>query len=142
MPSRWSPGQSALAIVAVLALVAAVLGCGALRAEMASNASQPQMAGSSAGPLSIPMHADHESVPVRRLDLGSTVDDDKAFKNVGLKRDRGTTLALSTPRQSGSSVPSAVGMIWPQRRVDTPARAPASRPPGQNILIRYCVARC
>lgn len=142
MPSRWSRGKSAWAIVAVLALVAAVLGCGALRAEMASNASHSEMAGSSAGPLSIPMHSDHESVPVRRLDLGSTVDDDKAFKNAGLKRDRGTTFALSTPRQSGSSIPPAVGMIWPQRRVDTPARAPASRPPGQDILIRFCVARC
>jgi hypothetical protein len=131
-----------LAIVAALALVAAVLGCGALRAEMAANALQPEVVVSSASPLSNPMHPDHESVPVRRLGVGSTVNDDKAFKSAGLKRDRGSTLALSTPRQSDSSVPPTVGIIWSQRRIDTPARAPASSPVGHNILIHFCVARC
>ncbi|WP_237394471.1 hypothetical protein [Mycobacterium intracellulare] len=131
-----------MAIVAALALVAAVLGCGALRAEMAANASPPEAAASSVSPLSNPVHSDHESVPVRRLGVGSTVNDDKAFKSVALKRDRGSTFALSTPRQSGSSAPPTLGIIWSQQRVDAPARAPASSPAGHNILIQFCVARC
>lgn len=142
MFSRWSRRKSALAIVAALALVAAVLGCGALRAEMAANAAPPEVAASSVSPLSNPMHPDHESVPVRRLGVGSTVNDDKAFKSVALKRDRGSTFALSTPRQSGSSTPPTLGIMWSQQRVDTAARAPASSPVGPNILIQFCVARC
>lgn len=109
---------------------------------MAANASQPEVAVSSAGPLSNPTHPDHESVPVRRLGVGSTVNDDKAFKGGGLKRDRGSTFALSAPRQSGSSVPPTLGIIWSQPPGDTPARAPASSPTEQNRLIHFCVARC
>ncbi|WP_231995090.1 hypothetical protein [Mycobacterium sp. 852002-10029_SCH5224772] len=131
-----------MAIVAALALVAAVLGCGALRAETAANASPPEVAAASANPLSNPMHPDHESVPVRRLGVGSTVNDDNAFKSAALKRNRGSTFALSTPRQSGSSTPPTLGIIWSQQRVDTPVRALASSPMGQNLLIQFCVARC
>jgi hypothetical protein len=109
---------------------------------MAANALQPEVVVSSASPLSNPMHPDRESVPVRRLGVGSTVNDDKAFKSAGLKRDRGSTFALSTPRQSGSSAPPTLGIIWSQQRVDAPARAPASSPAGHNILIQFCVARC
>lgn len=141
MFSWWPRRQPALAIVAALALVAAVVGCGALRAEMAADASPPEVA-ASVSPISNPMHPDHESVPIRRLGVGSTVNDDKAFKSAGLRRDRGSTFALSTPRQSGSSVPPTLGMIWTQQRSDTPARAPASSPIGQNLLIHFCVARC
>lgn len=141
MFSRWSGRQSALAIVAALALVAAVLGCGALRAEMAASAAPPEAA-SSVSPISNPLNSDHESVPVRRLGVGSTVNDDKAFKSAAVKRDRGSTFALSTPRQSGSSAPPTLGIIWSQQRVDTPARPPASGPAGHNILIQFCVARC
>ncbi|MCA2242323.1 MULTISPECIES: hypothetical protein [Mycobacterium] len=108
---------------------------------MAANASPPEVAASSVSPLSNPIYPDHESVPVRRLGVGSTVNDDKAFKSAALKRDRGSTFALSTPRQSGSSAPPAVGVIWSQQRVDTPARAPATSPVGHNIF-QYCVARC
>ncbi|TAM72235.1 MAG: hypothetical protein EPN51_04240 [Mycobacterium sp.] len=109
---------------------------------MATNALQPEVAVSSASPLSNPMHADHESLPVRRLGVGSTVNDDKAFKSAGLKHDHGSTFALFTPRKSDSSVPPTVGIIWSQPRIDTPARAPASSRVGQNILIQFCIARC
>lgn len=109
---------------------------------MAANAAPPEVAPSSVSPISNPIHSDHESVPVRRLGVGSTVNDDKAFKSAAVKRDRGSTFALSTPRQSGSSAPPTLGIIWSQQRVETPARPPASSPAGHNILIQFCVARC
>ncbi|ORB05114.1 hypothetical protein BST30_15010 [Mycobacterium mantenii] len=97
---------------------------------------------SSIGPVSGPTALTTESAPVRRVGVGSTVNDDQAFKSGGLKRFRSTTVALSTPRPSGSAVPPTVGILRFQQRVDAPARAPASSSVSQNLLIRFCIARC
>lgn len=140
MPSRWSP-QSVSAIVAVLALLAVLLGCAFLRAATTTDA-LPAAVASSTSPVSGPTELTNNSVPVRRLGVGSTVNDDKVFKSGGLKRDRATTLALSTPRPAGSAVPPLVGVVQSDQRVDAPARAPVSSCVDQNLLIRFCVARC
>lgn len=142
MPSRWSRRQCASTIVAALALLAAVLGFGALRTESRADVVQPDAVAISAGPVSGPMQLNNDSVSVRRLGVGSTVNDDKAFKSGGVKRDRLTALAFSTPRSAGSAVPPTVGVIWSAQRVDVPARAPSLCSTDQNLLIRFCVARC
>ncbi|ETZ41732.1 hypothetical protein L838_4634 [Mycobacterium avium MAV_120709_2344] len=141
-PARWSRRQSASAIVAVLTLVAAVLGCAALRVEMAGDASQPGMVASAAELASGPARLNHEPVPARRLGIGSTVNDDLAFKSPGLKRDRATAFAFSTPRSSDSLVAPTAGVIGWQQRVDTPPRPPTPVPAGHNLRIQFCVARC
>jgi hypothetical protein len=142
MLPRWSRRQAASAIVAALALLAVVLGCGSLRAATTTGASQPPVAASSASPVTGPTQLTNDSVPVRRMGVGSTVNDDNAFKSGGLKRGRATPLALSTPRSSGSAAPPMVGIVRSQHRVNAPARAPASSCVDQNTLIRFCVARC
>jgi hypothetical protein len=142
MPSRWLPRRSVLAIVAALALVAAVLGCGAVHAQMAALASQSSSAAPSASPDSGPTQLHSAAAPVRRLGVGSTVNDDKAFRSAGLKRDRATTLALSTPRWSDSATPPSVGTVRSEQRSDTPAGRPICRSVVHNLLIQFCVARC
>ncbi len=57
---------------------------------MAGDASQPGMVASAAELASGPARLNHEPVPARRLGIGSTVNDDLAFKSPGLKRDRAT----------------------------------------------------
>ncbi|RAU96214.1 hypothetical protein DQP58_10775 [Mycobacterium colombiense] len=102
----------------------------------------PPAVAASAGPVSGPMQLSHDSVPVRRIGVSSTVNDDKAFKGGGIKRFRPTTLAFSTPRSPGSAAPAVVAVIRAEQRADAPARAPASSCVDQDLLIRFCVARC
>ncbi|ORA20460.1 hypothetical protein BST14_02215 [Mycobacterium arosiense ATCC BAA-1401 = DSM 45069] len=93
-------------------------------------------------PVPGPMQLSNDAVPIRRLGVGSTVNDDKAFKGGGLKRDRPTALAFSTPRPAGPATPPMVAILRSEQRSDPPARAPASSCVEQNLLIRFCVARC
>jgi hypothetical protein len=79
--------------------------------------------------------------PHSHPDFGSTLNDDKAFKSAGLKRDRPTTFSLSVPRWpwTPSSLASATGS---QRPVDAcPSRAPSTVLAGQDLLTKLCVSR-
>ncbi len=81
------------------------------------------------------------STPQRHPDFGSTLNDDKAFKSAGLKRDRPPTFSLAAPRWSWtpSSLATATGA---QRRVDaSPSRAPSTVLAGQDLLAKLCVSR-
>ncbi|WP_082948080.1 hypothetical protein [Mycobacterium sp. 852002-51613_SCH5001154] len=81
------------------------------------------------------------SAPRSHPDFGSTLNDDKAFKSAGLKRDRPTTFSLSVPRWSWtlSSLASATGA---QRPLDVgPSRAPSTVLAGQDLLTKLCVSR-
>ncbi|MCV7310028.1 hypothetical protein [Mycobacterium paraffinicum] len=81
------------------------------------------------------------SAPRSHPDFGSTLNDDKAFKSAGLKRDRPTTFSLAVPRWSWalSSLASATGA---QRPLDAcPSRAPSTVLAGQDLLTKLCVSR-
>ncbi|RAV11098.1 hypothetical protein DQP57_12380 [Mycobacterium colombiense] len=113
-----------------------------MRAATTTGPWQPPAVASSTSPVSGPTQLSNDSVPIRRLSAASTVNDDKAFKSGGLKRNRSTPIALSTPRSPASAAPPMVGIVRSQQRVDAPARAPAETCVDQNLLIRFCVARC
>lgn len=110
---------------------------------MAANSHQSHVATSpSANPEWTTTQVHSATVPVRRLGVGSTVNDDKAFRNAGFQCNRATILALSTPRSFGSAAPPAVDNIRPVQRFHAPARPPASSSVVHNVVIQFCVARC
>lgn len=139
-PSRWSRRRSAVAVVAGLSLIAAALGCWALRTEIATDTSAPVVAALSA-PDAGQGHRADGSATARHADFGSTLDDDKAFKSAGLKRDRPTTFSLSTPR-SPWTPSSLAAAAWTVRPGEPCCRAPATVLAGQNLLAQLCVCRC
>jgi hypothetical protein len=81
------------------------------------------------------------SAPQIHPDLGSDLNDDKAFKSAGLKRDRPTTFSLSVPRWSWtpSSLASAGGAQRPLNACSS--RAPSTVLAGQDLLTKLCVSR-
>ncbi|UXA08716.1 hypothetical protein KXD96_11970 [Mycobacterium sp. SMC-2] len=118
---------------AALSLFAAAFGFWAVQVGTAAGAPQPAAAG--------PLQLRDGSAPHSHSDFGSTLNDDKAFKSAGLKRDRPTTFWLSVPRSSWtpSSLASVIGA---QRPIDacTP-RAPSTVVTGQDLLTKLCVSR-
>lgn len=139
-PSRRPRRQPALAVFAVLSLFAAAFGCWALQAGAAASASQ-QPAVSAVAPDTGALQFNNGSAPKSHPDFGSTLNDDKAFKSAGLKRDRPTTFSLSVPRESWplSSLTPAIGA---QRPTDacTP-RAPSTFLAVPDLLTTLCVSR-
>ncbi|WP_256251014.1 hypothetical protein [Mycobacterium malmoense] len=120
-----------IAIVAALSLFAAALGCWALRAEIAVGT--PQSVAASPGAAAGSAWASHPG-------FGSTLNDDKAFKSAGLKRDRPMTFALSAPRSFWLPTPlgSSAGARQPG---DTCPRAPSAGVTGHDLLTKLCVSR-
>lgn len=102
----------------------------------------PQHAAVSAvAPDAGPPQFNDGSAPKSHPDFGSTLNDDKAFKSAGLKRDRPTTFSLSVPRGSWplSSLAPAIGA---QRPTDACAtRAPSTGLAAQDLLTTFCVSR-
>jgi hypothetical protein len=129
-----------LAVVAVLAFLAAVLGCWALRVEVIG-APQAETASPVAAPATSHGRFSAEWATVCRPDLDSTVNDDKAFKSAGLKRDRQTTFSIDVPRSSGSAMPSIERATRWQQPGDAASRAPTTVVADQNRLIQFCVDR-
>lgn len=74
-------------------------------------------------------------------DFGSTLNDDKAFKSAGLKRNRPMTFSLSVPRWSWT--PSLLAYAAKaQRHVGASSpRAPSTVLAGQDLLTKLCVSR-
>jgi hypothetical protein len=135
-PSRW---RSVVAIVAGLSLVAAALGCWTLRPEIAAGPSAPVVASLSA-PDAGPGHLTDGSTPANRADFGSTLNDDKAFKSGGLKRDRATTFSLSAPRSPWTPA-SLAPVVWARGPGEVGCRASATVVAGQTLLAQLCVCR-
>lgn len=137
---RWLRRRSAVAIVAGLSLIAAALGCWALRTEIVTGTSAPAVVALST-PDAGQGHLTDGSATASHADFGSTLNDDKAFKSAGLKRDRPTTFSLSTPRSPWT--PSSLALAaWTARPGEPCCRAPATVLAGQNLLAQFCVCRC
>ncbi|MEB3983992.1 hypothetical protein OQ968_22340 [Mycobacterium sp. 663a-19] len=137
-PSRWSRQRPAIVIVAALSLFAAALGCSAL--QISADASAPPCVSVSvfdAGPV----HHKDGSALACHSDFGSTLNDDKAFKSAGLKRDRPPTFPLTVPRSLWSTPAVAGGARW-QQWGHPSTRAPVTTVAGQGLLTQLCVARC
>ncbi|OBI33777.1 hypothetical protein A5709_21075 [Mycobacterium sp. E1386] len=133
------PRRSAVAVIAALSLFAAAFGFWAL--QVAATAGPPQHVAVSIAATDTGPQIRDGSTPHSHPDFGSTLNDDKAFKSAGLKRDRPTTFSLSVPRWSWtlSSLASAAGA---QRPLDAcPSRAPSTFLAGQDLLTKFCVSR-
>lgn len=81
------------------------------------------------------------SAPQSHPDFGSTLNDDKAFKSAGLKRDRPMTFSPAVPRWSWT--PSSLAYAAKaQRRVGAGSpRPPSTVLAGQDLLTKLCVSR-
>lgn len=138
-PSRWSRRRSAVAVVAGLSLIAAALGCWTPRPETAAGPSAPVVVSLSA-PDGGQAHLTDGSTPAPRADFGSALNDDKAFKSGGLKRDRATTLSLTAPRTPWT--PSSLAPVsWARGPGQASCRASATVVVAQNLLAQLCVYR-
>ncbi|WP_082946272.1 hypothetical protein [Mycobacterium sp. E1747] len=126
-----------MAVVAALSLFAAAFGFWAL--QVATQAGPPQPVSVSAAATG-PAQFGDISASRTHPDFGSTINDDKAFKSAGLKRDRPTTFSLSAPRSAWtlSSFASATGA---QRPIEAcSSRAPSTVVAAQ-LLTMLCVSR-
>ncbi|WP_082968194.1 hypothetical protein [Mycobacterium scrofulaceum] len=127
-----------MAVFAALSLFAAAFGFWALQVGTQAGSSQHgavPAAATATAPSGV------SSAPQPHPDFGSALDDDKAFKSAGLKRDRPTTFSLSVPRWAWtlSSSASATG-AQPPIEACSP-RAPSAVLAAQDILTIFCVSR-
>ncbi|OBH99282.1 hypothetical protein A5679_19855 [Mycobacterium scrofulaceum] len=136
--SSHSPRRHpAVAVFAALSLFAAAFGFWALQVGTQAGSSQH---GAVPAAATAPAPSGVSSAPRPHPDFGSTLDDDKAFKSAGLKRDRPTTFSLSVPRWAWTlSFASATGA---QRPIEACSpRAPSTVLAAQDILTIFCVSR-
>jgi hypothetical protein len=134
-----SSRRSVVAVVAALSLLAAAFGYGALRTAAIAQASPPVAASLlyfDAGPA----HVGADFAPARHLHPVSTLNDDKAFKSGGLKRDRPPTFTFDAPRAFSSSAPVSWTTSVGTRRGGG-ARAPSTVHACNNLLTQLCVSR-
>lgn len=134
-----SPRRYVVAIVAAFSLIAAALGYWALRVETMAEAPPPVSAPIlhlDAGPA----HVGGDAAPASHVHSISDLNDDKAFKGAGLKRDRPPTFTFSVPRAS-SLLPPAARTAWIGYLSSASARAPAPLYACENLLVQLCVSR-
>ncbi|OBG41697.1 hypothetical protein A5672_12300 [Mycobacterium alsense] len=74
-------------------------------------------------------------------DYGSTLNDDKAFKSGGLKRDRAPGFPTPAPRAAWTPT-SPSPAAWPPRAGEPCCRVSAGVLAGQDLLAHLCVCRC
>ncbi|OBI42214.1 hypothetical protein A5707_06195 [Mycobacterium kyorinense] len=124
---RPSPSQPAIAIVAVVCVLVAVLGCWLLRFERAVPDTPPSATASSAA------HGDHA-----QLEHATAPTSHTAFKSAGLHRDRPPAPLRVIPASQTSPLSAPIVWSWPG---GTCARAPAPDHSGQDLLTQFCITR-
>ncbi|MGD1254142.1 hypothetical protein ACKUT9_07815 [Mycobacterium seoulense] len=128
-------------MLAALSLFAAAFGFWASQVGSAPGPPQQVVSTVAAAPGTGPLQSTKAPAPQSHDDMGSTLNDDKAFRSAGLKRDRPTTFALSAPRWSWtlSSLAPATGAYRPvdARRSCAPSTVLADR----DLLTTLCVSR-
>ncbi|OCB37457.1 hypothetical protein A5676_17860 [Mycobacterium malmoense] len=146
-PQRWRPG---VAIVAVLCLIAALVGSWAVRSQAAAPASPPSIAvshdaigaGSAVEPSRV--HADMADPASHLKRNAPTSTDQKSFKTAGIKRDRPPTWSRGAPPQWWLATPISLNTAG----INAPGPDPAHTPSpiralaGHQLLSLICIARC
>ncbi|WP_116376034.1 hypothetical protein [Mycobacterium sp. MFM001] len=121
-----TPSRSAIAIVAVVGVLAAVAGCWLLRVERTT----PDTDSTTLTVSVEQVHLDHASSPASHT----------PFKSAGLHRDRPPTPLRVIP--VSQAFPSPISLPCISWRPDgTQARAPATAHSGRDLLTHFCIAR-